>query len=486
MDINIVQVIMSRILLTFLIYRSFMETQSFSLIDGIPYDTRLEQDLIGSLLFNNDYYEAIKHIIKPVHFHSRQHADLYKIIEKHLIAGERITESILLEYIRSNKLENLVGGIHFLLGLQERLLDMESAVSTAKKIREIYARRECIAQSVKLISICKGSEEDFESVAMDKISDMQKIITSTLDSQCVSFQDAVDKFFLELASEDGRKILPTGFPILDSLLNGGFRPGSLIVLAARPSMGKTSLAMDIAYNISLQKFTTLMISVEMSNSDIACRGISRFSGVPYNDIMNSRFMLDENKQANVIRARKEEINRVELFLKDSSVMINELVTTVTAFKNKNKLDFVVIDYLQLIGTEGKRESKNIQVSDITRAIKLMALKLEIPVLLLSQLSRELERREDKRPVLSDLRDSGAIEQDADLVFFLYRDSVYNNQCPTPNDVELSIAKFRNGRRGLIHVLEFNGKIMSFKEKENVSVQERDHDIDYNDPRGNDL
>lgn len=453
------------------------------LIDNLPHDTRIEADLLGALLFDRSYYKLIKNIIHVDYFTLPRHKTLFKIMDFFLFTGKPITESILLEYIKSNNLTEQVGGMEFLLTLQERLLDAQSVVATAKKLKELYVRRSMVMHVSELIAKCRATQEDFSEEAASVIKKMHNLLSSGVDNRVVSAAEAFDNFMQELMSPQGAKIIPTGFNILDNLLDGGFSPGSLVVLAGRPSTGKSSLAMDISYQAAERGFNVLVISIEMETSELIGRGISRYTNLSYGAIKKRAFLDSEQSSSLVARTRAEIFSKIPMYFRDKSMLIEDIITCVESLHMEKPIDLLVVDYLQLIGSSSRRENRNIQISDITRSLKSLAITSQFPVLLLSQLSRDLEKREDKRPMLSDLRDSGAIEQDADIVMFLYKDSVYNPQSRTPNEVELIISKNRNGRRGLVHKLEFDGKTTSFKEYEDNDTSSP---VDYNDPRGNDL
>jgi len=453
-----------------------------NIIDRIPHDLRIESDLLGALLYNNNYYSYIRDMIDPEHFVSQHNSALFRVMVKFLQINKPVTESLLLAYIESNHLTEVVGGIEYLMTLQERLLDKEGVIATAKKLRELYLSRKTMAIALDIVDKCHRTQEDFTGTISALGNKLFSIINTGVDSNVISGEDACNGFIQRLMSEEGMKKIPTGFKILDALLGGGLSPRALVILAGRPSMGKTALAMNIANNVAQQKKATLIITIEMGNDELIARGVSQYSGFSFDEIRNREFLNREEDQKKVLSALRL-ISSSTIYFKEGISTVESIMACIDTLYHQRPIDFIVIDYLQLITLSGKKENRNTQISEITRSLKVLAVSRQIPILLLSQLSRDLEKRDDKRPMLSDLRDSGAIEQDADIVMFLYKDSEYNPQSKTPNEVELMISKNRNGRRGLVHKMEFDGKTASFREYEynGPSIPQ-----DYNDPRGNDL
>jgi replicative DNA helicase len=249
-----------------------------------------------------------------------------------------------------------------------------------------------------------------------------------------------------------------GFDILTS----GMQRGDLLILAARPSMGKTALALNIALNAWKHNHAVAIFSLEMAAEQLALRFLSAESRIPHQKIRNALVSSDEwltltNTAAHLAEAK--------IFVDDSpSLTIMELRAKARKLKAQENIGLVVIDYLQLIGSQQRHENRTQEISAISRALKALAKELNVPVLALSQLSRNLESRMDKRPMLSDLRESGAIEQDGDVIFFIYRDVIYNPDTEYPNMAEIIISKQRNGPVGSFHT-QYAGEILRFEDIE---------------------
>jgi replicative DNA helicase len=257
--------------------------------------------------------------------------------------------------------------------------------------------------------------------------------------------DELDK--LELVSREGLSMTgtPSGFKDLDEL-TGGFQPGNMIVLAARPSMGKSALMINIAENASVKyEKPVALFSLEMSETELAQRFIASQAKIDGDDLRKGRVRQDRWPK---VIAATEKLASSPLFVDDSSDLgILELRAKARRLHSRQDLGLVVIDYLQLMRPEDSSNSRVEQIGQISRGLKMLARELSVPVIAVSQLSRAVESRPDKRPLLSDLRESGNIEQDADLVMFIYRDDYYNKESERPGEADLIIAKHRNGPIG---------------------------------------
>jgi len=253
--------------------------------------------------------------------------------------------------------------------------------------------------------------------------------------------------------------IPSGYKKLDQM-SSGFQSGDFIVLAARPSMGKTALALTIAGNAAAQGIKTGFFSLEMSAEQLTLRLLSAESGIAHHSIRNATISSEEWVELTNVAAKLAEM---QLFIDDTAMLsITELRTKARKLKMEHGLQLLVVDYLQLLHSKKRHENRHQEVSTISRSLKALAKELEIPIISLSQLSRAVDSRMDKRPMLSDLRESGAIEQDADLIMFLYRDIVYNSDTENPALSELIIGKQRNGPTGTVF-LNFSKELTKFED-----------------------
>jgi replicative DNA helicase len=253
--------------------------------------------------------------------------------------------------------------------------------------------------------------------------------------------------------------IPSGFNQLDQMTSG-FQNGDFIVLAARPSMGKTALAMGIALEAARNKCAAGIFSLEMSAEQLTLRLLSAESAIGHHNIRNATISSDEWIDLTNVAAQLAEM---KIFIDDTAMLnIMDLRAKARKLKAEHGLQILIVDYLQLLHSTKKHENRHQEVSDISRSLKALAKELNIPIIALSQLSRAVDSRMDKRPMLSDLRESGAIEQDADLIMFLYRDAVYNRETENPGLAELIIGKQRNGPTGTVY-LNFIREITKFED-----------------------
>lgn len=455
-----------------------METQLMSNIEGLPTASNVEADLLGSILINNDNYHTTKSLLTPQFFSLPQHSELYKIMSHLMSTKKTISESLLIEYIKSNNLVDCVGGISFLLTIQERLLSPESVIESAKKIRELYLRRKIMSMYVTGIDLCKSAQDDFAQASINYIDSILKVISIGNDYDCERIIEALDRVMINLFSSNGLSVISSGINSLDRLINGGFVPGNLVLVASRPSLGKTSLGMDFVYNMSQNNKSSMVITLEMSVDEIVLRGISRFTGIAQCDIRDKKFDQYPSMLELIKQARQDVFRVMPLYLSGGLNSIEHIISLIEARHRNKPLDVVFIDYLQLIESRTGRDNRTAQLTFITRQFKLLAQKLGIVVILASQLNREVEKRDGGQPRLSDLRESGSIEQDADVVIFIHVEDPDNK-----NIKNVTIAKQRNGERDIYTKLLFDGVRTSFRDlkESNDSAQ-----ANYYEPQGDDI
>ena len=422
------------------------DTGITSELDSTPQSQEAEQALLGALLYDNEVYHRISGIVQAKHFYNPIHVRIFDSIAV-LIERGNLADAIVLKN-RFSQDETLVdiGGVEYLALLLDNAPPGSTAPEYAKLILDMSMRRELI----RLADEMKGeaTNPDSETDSQEQINKAESQLYSLAElggtqSGFVSFENALIKS-IEMASaafsRDGHLSgTSTGLMDLDRQL-GGMHRSDLIILAGRPSMGKTSLATNIAFNIAkkfkrekdengIEKTTeggvVGFFSLEMSSEQLATRLLAEHSQVPSHKIRRGDITTDQYEH---IRDSAEEINRIPLHIDDTGgISIGALSARARRLKRMVGLDMIVVDYLQLLtGGAGMNSSTNRvqEVSMITQGLKALAKELDIPVLALAQLSRQVEQRDDKRPQLSDLRESGSIEQDADVVMFVYREEYY--------------------------------------------------------------
>ena len=459
-------------------------------IKDLPHNIEAEQGMLGAILLNNEIYYDISETIITEHFYEPVHRLIYDVIGKMISKGQIATPITLKSFFEvENNLEE-IGGSNYLVRLANSAVSLDYAKNYAKIIYDLAVRRGLYDLGGK---IQYGAiRSDIESKPEDLIEETEKDLyqlseKGTSKNSVRTFQSSVEEA-IELAKKAFEKDssvvgISSNFTDLDTKL-GGFHPSDLIIIAGRPSMGKTSLATNIAFNIAKDshdnketKSSVLFFSLEMSSEQLARRILSEQARISSNDIRRGN--LSENDLDNLVSVSKE-ILEIPLYIDDTpAVNIGTLSSRARRLKRNNGLGVIVIDYLQLLrpSKTSRNESRVLEISEITQGLKALAKELNVPIIALSQLSRQVEQREDKKPQLSDLRESGSIEQDSDVVMFIFREEYYlEKNAPSPGTAEflewqqkmdeihgqadLLIMKQRHGPTGNIK-LSFDAKYTRF-------------------------
>jgi replicative DNA helicase len=409
-----------------------------------PHNLEAEQALLGAVLFDNAAYERLGDQLQARHFYEPFHGRLYAAMEDHIRKGLLAEPIVLMERFKHDPGFNELGGLRYLADLVDRAPPAANAGDYGRVIYDLALRRELIRLGGE---IALDANADVEHAAKDQIEVAEQKLYSLAETGApstgfVDFGQAL-KGAVEMAAEaysrdGGLAGLSTGLTDLDQKL-GGLHPSDLVILAGRPSMGKSSLAMNIAFNVArayaweptptgerktVNGGVVAFYSLEMSAEQLSMRVLAEVSGVSSDRLRKGEIDASEFGR---VRDAAIEISEAPLFIDDTGgLALAKLVARARRLKRQTGLDLIVVDYLQLLtATDGGREQNRVQeVSAITQGLKALAKELSVPVLALSQLSRQVESREDKRPQLSDLRESGSIEQDADAVMFVYRESYY--------------------------------------------------------------
>ena len=455
----------------------------------LPSNIEAEQALLGSILVNNDIIDEISNIITNKDFYDPLHSKIYTLIESLHNRG-MIANPITLKN-SFEKDENLseIGGTEYLVKLTRFSSSTKQAIDYAKIIHEKFVRRELVQISEKLSE--DSVDETIEKTGETIIQDTEKLLfdlaeRGTFNQSFLKFNQALDQT-IEMATnamknDQGIVGVPTGLDDLDERL-GGLHKSDLVIIAGRPSMGKTALATNIAYYAakkildSNKKSSIAFFSLEMSSEQLSTRILSEQSRIKSNDIRMGKVSEEE---FNRLIESSRNIHELPLYIDETpAITISTLSNRARRIKRLFGLDLIVVDYIQLMTTGSKRFDGRVQeISEITQGLKALAKELSVPVLALSQLSRAVEQRDDKKPLLSDLRESGSIEQDADVVMFVYREEYYQmSKEPKMGTVEhgewqakmneiigqadIIIGKQRHGPTGTVKV-EFEGIYTKFK------------------------
>lgn len=468
----------------------------------LPKNIEAEQALIGAILANNKAFEKVSEFLKPTHFADSIHSKIFEVISNLILRGHTADVITLKNYFEQNGLLADVGGANYLIKLADSASVMTNVEYYAQFIYDKYLRRELINTGSEIIN--NAFKESADLSANEQIEEAEQKLFNLADQGetqggFIDFATALDSSlgYIEQAYQKEGKIsgLPTGLEKLD-YKTGGLNNSDLIIIAGRPAMGKTALATNIAYNVAEYMSRAKNIdshdkgvaffSLEMSSDQLASRILSTVTQTPGNKMRTGEL---DNAQFTRIAAAVRELESIPLYIDDTpGVTINAIRTRARRLKRTKGLGLIVIDYIQLItGSNNKKNEGNRvqELSEISRGLKIMAKELKVPVIALSQLNRGVEQRDDKRPKMSDLRESGSIEQDADIVMFVYRENYYiQNEEPkqkanesveklqkrmeewqkrnreTANLAEVIIGKQRHGPTGTVNLF-WNGDYAQF-------------------------
>jgi len=441
----------------------------------IPQDIEAEQAVLGAILSDNDLLGETAGILKSGSFYSLPHQYIFQAMIDLEELNQPIDEIILGDHLRSlNKLDE-IGGYTYLAELIDCVPASANVTHYAKIVQEHALLRELISTTTDIAKKSRSAEQNISELLSEAETKITEIASRTASANYRHIRDVLASSFerLEKISETTEVVtgLPTGFIDLDKTTSG-LQPSDLIIIAARPSMGKTAFALNIATHIALrakspslvlrpeEKGAILIFSLEMSREQLATRMLTSISQVDAGKIRSGN--LDQEDWDRLAMAT-DRLSGTSIFINDSTNLSPYELVAISKQLNKeyeNGLSLVIVDYLQLMKGSKANTPREQEIAEISRSLKGLAKELSIPVIALSQLNRALENRSDKHPQLSDLRESGAIEQDADIIMFIYRDEVYNKETKDKGIAEIMIAKHRNGATGM-QPLAFIGKYTQF-------------------------
>ncbi len=446
-------------------------------ISTLPQNIEAEQALLGAILANNKAFEKVSEFLKPQHFADSTHAKIFEVISKLITRGHVADVITLKNYFEQDGTLNDVGGTKYLVKLADSATPLTNAEYYAQFIYDKYLRRELIATGFDIVN--NATKEDIDSDASEQIEEAEKRLfelsnQGDINGGFVDFSEALTSSLthIEQAYQKDGKIsgLPTGLDALDNK-TGGLNNSDLIIIAGRPAMGKTALATNIAYNVAEYMLHAkdldeksrgvAFFSLEMSADQLASRILSTVTQTNGHKMRTGEL---DNAEFTRIAAAVRELEKIPLYIDDTpGLNINTIRTRARRLKRNKGLGCIVIDYIQLISGTGSKRSEGNRVqelSEISRGLKILAKELNLPVIALSQLNRGVEQRDDKRPVMSDLRESGSIEQDADIVMFVYRENYYlQNEEPqqkaseTPEHLQKRMEEWEARKRATQNVAE---------------------------------
>lgn len=422
----------------------------------MPHSMEAEQAVIGSMLMDRDAMESALEILQPDDFYGRQYGTLFQAIRELNTENKPVDLVTLQERLKENNVPEELAGMDFIREVLGSVPTSANVKYYAKIVKEKSLMRRLIRTTEEITAQCYQGPDNVEALMDSTEKKIFNLMQSRGGGDFTPIRQVVINALerIEAASKQNGSItgVSTGFIDLD-YQTSGMQPSDLILVAARPSMGKTAFVLNMAQHMAFRdNITTAIFSLEMSKEQLVNRLFSLESKVDAQVLRNGR--LEDSDWERLIESA-EIIGNSNLIIDDTpSISIAELRSKCRKYKMEMNLGVIIIDYLQLMsGSSGGKSSTSRQqeISDISRSLKAVARELNVPVIALSQLSRAVEQRDDKRPMLSDLRESGAIEQDADVVMFLYRDDYYNKDSEKKNIAEVIIAKQRNGPIGTVEL-----------------------------------
>ena len=469
-------------------------SQSLSILENkseeLPNNIEAEQSVIGSILLTNEIFDEVNLIVSSKNFYDPIHKKIFEALEKLIYGGLLANPITLKNYFEKEKDELNIP--EYLVKITKFSTSSRQAIEYSKLIFDLYVKRELIKISGDVIDQAKLN--DINTDGKKIIENYEKSLfdlaeKGSFSSSLIKFDEAMRQT-IEMASnayknEEGIVGVPTGLRDIDDRL-GGLHKSDLVILAGRPSMGKTALATNIAFNAARklqdkgEKTSIAFFSLEMSSEQLSTRILAEQSRIKSNDIRRGKI---SDEQFDKFIETSKDISELPLYIDETpAISIAALSNRARRIKRLYGLDMVVIDYIQLMKASNSRDGRVQEISEITQGLKALAKELSVPVLALSQLSRAVEQRDDKKPQLSDLRESGSIEQDADVVMFVYREAYYlQGKEPRPATVEhaewqakmnevshlaeIIIGKQRHGPTGNV-MLEFEAMFTKFKDIQN--------------------
>ena len=419
----------------------------------LPNSPEAEQSVIGSMMMDSEAIMTASEILTSEDFYQRQYGILFDAMVELYNEGKAVDLVTLQDRLKEKDVPPEVASLEFVKDILDTVYTSAHIRQYATIVHEKAMLRKLIRTTEGIANTCYAGKESMEDIFVDTEKQIFDIIQQNTSGEYVPIKDvvlnALDK--IEMASKTKGNVtgIPTGFIDLD-YKTAGFQPSDLILVAARPSMGKTALVLNIAQHMAFREDVTVAVfSLEMSKEQLVNRLLSLESRVDSQSIRTGN-LTDEDWSKLIEGAGV--IGKSHLIIDDTpGISVTELRSKCRKFKMEHNLGIIIIDYLQLMTGSKHSESRQQEISDISRSLKAVARELNVPVVALSQLSRAAEQRPDHRPMLSDLRESGAIEQDADVVMFIYRDDYYNKDTAKPNVAEIIIAKQRNGAIGTIEL-----------------------------------
>ncbi len=431
-----------------------------------PHSIEAEQSLLGGLMLDHQSWDKIADIVSAEDFYRKDHRVIFAAIANLAEDANPCDVVTVSEYLDNCGELDAAGGLEYIASLANETPGAANARAYAKILRERSMLRSLISAGNEISGAAFATDGRTAAEIVDEAERLVFEIAESGSRGRSGFKplksilpDAVDRIDVLHQSEGDITGIPTGYNEFDKL-TAGLQPGDLIVIAGRPSMGKTTLAVNIAENAAIgSQVPTAIFSMEMPSQQLAFRMISSLGRVDQTHLRTGRFPDEDWSRINTA---VQLMSEAPIFIDDTpGLSPTEIRARARRLQREHGLGLIVVDYLQLMAVPGSKENRATEISEISRSLKALAKELSVPIIALSQLNRSVEQRTDKRPVMSDLRESGAIEQDADLILFIYREEVYNQDTPRKGIADIAIAKQRNGPIGDFP-LTFVGRYTKFE------------------------
>lgn len=426
-----------------------------------PHSPEAEQSILGGLLLDNDSIDRIPDL-RAEHFYRYDHRVIFDCISRMILVGRRADVVTVFEWLgTAGKLEQ-TGGLQYLNALAQNT----PGSAGIRRYAEIVLERAQLRGILRVVDEIgamvhnRAGRTSAEILAeaqakLEPLTEARSFAPKEVGPVLTKIVEAIDTRFHGGELE----VVPTGFRDLDNKLGGGLRGSELVIVAGRPSMGKTAFSMCIGGSVAESGGVVLVFSLEMSAESLHQRNLARIGGIPLSHVLDGKNIVDADwpRLTHAVQVMSE----MQMLVDDASgLSLAEIVSRSRAVKRRaGRLDLIVVDYLGLM-SGGTEESQNLRIASYSAGLKGLAKQLDVPVIALSQLNRDLEKRSNRRPQMSDLRDSGAIEQDADIILFLYRDEVYDRDSSDAGTAEVIVGKQRNGETGPVR-LAFQGEFQRF-------------------------
>ena len=420
----------------------------------LPHSIEAEQSVIGSMVMDAEAISLASEIISGDDFYNKQYGVVFETMVELHGGGKPVDIVTLQNSLKEKNVPAEVSSLEFLRDLITSVPTSANVKSYAKIVADNSMLRKLIKTAEDIENTCYSRKEPLETILEDTEKNVFNLVQKRNTGETVPIRKVVTNALekIEKAARNKGSVtgIPTGFLDLDTR-TAGLQPSDLILVAARPSMGKTAFVLNIAQHVAFrQNMAVAIFSLEMSKEQLVNRMFSLESKVDAQDLRTGQ--LSEADWEKLIESAGT-IAQSHLIIDDTpGISIAEMRSKCRKYKMDHDLKLIIIDYLQLMSGSGKSDSRQQEIADISRSLKALARELSVPVVALSQLSRAVEQRPDHRPMMSDLRESGAIEQDADVVMFIYRDDYYNKDTDKPNVAEIIVAKQRNGPIGTVELV----------------------------------